>query len=85
MHTKENMFRLSAKLFFEDSNFAKNVAKLLKVDLDYKLFRSKSTISLQRKVLSIKISAEDLTAIRAAINYYMKSIILIEELNTLNQ
>ena len=78
-----NMFNLSVKLFFEDKNFATNVAKLLKVDNDYNQFRSKSKIGLNNNGLSIKIRADDLTAIRAAINFYLKSIMLIDNLKTL--
>lgn len=78
-----NMFNLSVKLFFDDKNFATNVAKLLQVDNDYKQFRSKSKINLNNNGISIMINAADLTAIRAAINFYLKSIILIGNLKTL--
>ncbi|PIU20978.1 MAG: hypothetical protein COT15_04775 [Candidatus Diapherotrites archaeon CG08_land_8_20_14_0_20_34_12] len=77
------MFSLSVKLLFTEKDFANKVAKLLKVDNDHKQFRSKSKIDLKNNLLLIKISAADLTAIRAAINFYLKSIILIEELKSL--
>lgn len=75
------MISLTLNLFFESYEKAYNVLNALKPEINSTPeHRSKTTISIKNNCFTIKIISKDLTALKASINSYLKSIILINNL-----
>lgn len=72
---------MNLKLFFPDQNTAKSIFKSIEPEyLEERRDRSLTKISVNKSILSIDIKAKDITALKAGINGYLKSINLCNKL-----
>ena len=70
-------YSLKLNLFFGNSKDAKIAHDSASVDMGNAFeLRSKTTVKLKKDMLAIDIKAKDLTALRASLNSYLKSIAL---------
>ena len=77
--SKQGKFGLSIKLLFPSQEKAKTTKNAISPELNTKhAKRSKTSIGIKNRIISIDIKAEDPTAMRASLNNCLKSIILIQ-------
>jgi len=65
-------------VFFKDSKSSKSAADAVKQEGIGK--RVRSTLSIKKNKLTIKLDADDIVALRAAVNTYLRSLQVIEKL-----
>ena len=72
---------VKVELFFPTEITAKNIFKSIEPEyLEERRDRSLTKISVNKSILSIDIKAKDITALKAGINGYLKSINLCNKI-----
>lgn len=77
----KNNFSLKAKFYFKKPEDSELILKSIKPELNQKFEkRSKTEIKSNKNVLLVNIFAEDLAALKASANHYIKLITMLEKL-----